>query len=159
MSTNHQLLICPESLSESALVEILKSRCIELPNAKNLKKSDLIEMYRRIVLPMPQRRYNETKHLGKKLTDLRISRGISIATEEEQALYESIVSSQSELSTKSDHRKIRLANEDISPKKIRLTNSSDERNNPLENGLKRKCNDKETTTPMEGKKRQKISWP
>ncbi|XP_001607125.1 uncharacterized protein LOC100116309 [Nasonia vitripennis] len=159
MSTNHQLLIRPESLSESALVEILKSRCIELPNAKNLKKLDLIEMYRRVVLPMPQRRYNGTKHLGKKLNDLRISRGISIATEEEQALYESIVSSQSESSTKSDHRKIRLANEDISPKKICLTNSSDERNNPLENGLKRKCNDKETTTPIEGKKRQKISWP
>lgn len=56
----------------------------------------------------------------------------------------SIVSSQdNQSSTKSDCRKIRLASEDRSPKKIRLTNISDERNNSLENCLKRKCNDKE----------------
>ena len=45
-------------------------------------------MFKRVALPLPQRRYNEAKYLGKKLNDLRVNRKITIAVEEEQALYE-----------------------------------------------------------------------
>jgi hypothetical protein len=53
-----------------------------------MKKEDLVEIYKRIALPMPQRRSNEGKHLGKKLNDLRISKNIAIAENEEYTLYD-----------------------------------------------------------------------
>lgn len=67
---------------------IFLKKCIEMPDIKTIKRSDLIEMFKRIAIPMPQRQYNEAKYLGKKLHDLRVTRKICISTEEDKKLYE-----------------------------------------------------------------------
>ncbi|XP_058795086.1 uncharacterized protein LOC131666444 [Phymastichus coffea] len=136
MSADIRTLTKPELLSETDLIEILRSRCIELPNIKMLKRSDLVEMYRRIALPLPQRRYNESKYLGKKLNDLRLTRKIAVAIEEEQALYASFICSQNNTSIKTNSDRCRSSDEDSNPlpKKARLSNSNTGTNGSPENG-------------------------
>ncbi|KAJ8668604.1 hypothetical protein QAD02_010267 [Eretmocerus hayati] len=150
---NIRLFAQLESLPESKLIEILTERCIEIPNFKTMKRSDLIDMFRRISLPQPQRRYNESKQLGKKLSDLRINRRISVAIEQDHSLYQSIISSQKNSSNGSSCTK---------PKQSESMNSSKMEvhlSNPSENGYKRKISDKEVSSQAEARKRQKITWP
>ncbi|KAL2741217.1 Larval cuticle protein A2B [Vespula maculifrons] len=45
----------PEFLSEYELCQILKNRCIEIRNFERLSKMELIELYKRVAMPLPQR--------------------------------------------------------------------------------------------------------
>ncbi|KAL2740221.1 uncharacterized protein V1478_000362 [Vespula squamosa] len=45
----------PEFLSEYELCQILKNRCIEITNFEKLSKIELIELYKRVAMPLPQR--------------------------------------------------------------------------------------------------------
>ncbi|XP_029666991.1 uncharacterized protein LOC115237827 isoform X2 [Formica exsecta] len=53
----------PESLSERQLREILKNSCIEILNFEKLCKSELLEMYKRVAMPLPQRQCGRAKNL------------------------------------------------------------------------------------------------
>ncbi|KOC62884.1 hypothetical protein WH47_02587 [Habropoda laboriosa] len=53
----------PESLSEFELKEILENRCIDFSNYKNLSKLELIELYKRVALPLPQRQSKSSQNL------------------------------------------------------------------------------------------------
>ncbi|XP_015172518.1 PREDICTED: uncharacterized protein LOC107064383 [Polistes dominula] len=48
-------LIKPELLSEYELCQILQNRCIEITNLEKLSKIELVELYKRIAMPLPQR--------------------------------------------------------------------------------------------------------
>ncbi|XP_071872249.1 uncharacterized protein isoform X1 [Bombus fervidus] len=52
----------PELLSESDLKEILENRCIDFSDYKNLSKFELIELYKRVALPLPQRQSESTQN-------------------------------------------------------------------------------------------------
>ncbi|XP_011499563.1 PREDICTED: uncharacterized protein LOC105363519 isoform X2 [Ceratosolen solmsi marchali] len=147
MFLNYQDLLHPEFLTEWTLREILKSKCIDTSNIFNMEKADLIEMFKRVALPMPQRQCNEGRPLGKKLNDLRISRNIDIATSEEHILYEW------------SRKKPMQCLEDSTPKKMHFSNCRFETTGSLENDAKRKINKQEVTAQTEISKRQKISWP
>ncbi|XP_014215182.1 uncharacterized protein LOC106644272 [Copidosoma floridanum] len=88
MSPEIRHLVNPESLSETALMDHLKRRCIDLLDLKKYKKSDLIGMFKRLAMPLPQRKYNEAKCFGKRLSELRLHRKIPTAIEADTKLYE-----------------------------------------------------------------------
>ncbi|KOX72787.1 hypothetical protein WN51_00727 [Melipona quadrifasciata] len=56
----------PESLSESDLKEILENRCIDFSDYKNLSRFELIELYKRVALPLPQRQSESIQNSDKK---------------------------------------------------------------------------------------------
>ncbi|OAD58457.1 hypothetical protein WN48_11111 [Eufriesea mexicana] len=56
----------PESLSESQLKEILENRCIDFSDYKHFSKSDLIELYKRVALPLPQRQSENIQNFDTK---------------------------------------------------------------------------------------------
>ncbi|KYN09462.1 PREDICTED: uncharacterized protein LOC108769731 [Trachymyrmex cornetzi] len=53
----------PESLSEHQLREILKNSCIEILKFEKLCKSELLEMYKRVAMPLPQRQHGNAKNI------------------------------------------------------------------------------------------------
>ncbi|EGI61099.1 Larval cuticle protein A2B [Acromyrmex echinatior] len=53
----------PESLSEHQLREILKNSCIEILKFEKLCKSELLEMYKRVAMPLPQRQHANAKNI------------------------------------------------------------------------------------------------
>ncbi|XP_032669071.1 PH domain-containing protein DDB_G0275795-like isoform X2 [Odontomachus brunneus] len=54
----------PELLSDNQLRELLNNSCIDTLNLKNLCKNELLEMYRRISMPLPQRQRGSVKTLN-----------------------------------------------------------------------------------------------
>ncbi|XP_076622595.1 uncharacterized protein LOC143342513 isoform X2 [Colletes latitarsis] len=49
----------PEVLSEAELREMLENTCIDFNNYKHLSRSKLIELYKRVAMPLPQRQNEE----------------------------------------------------------------------------------------------------
>ncbi|XP_076756706.1 uncharacterized protein LOC143426876 [Xylocopa sonorina] len=150
----------PELLSESELKEILENRCIDFDNYKSLSKSELIDLYKRVALPLPQRQSESIDNLDTK----KYTEAMRFANES----HRNSVSSDNPTNTATDLNETREAsefsctrsksptNEDTeASKKMRLHNS----NNVTKcNGIdKRINNEKIDEAPM--KKRQKITWP
>ncbi|KAK2582073.1 hypothetical protein KPH14_002777 [Odynerus spinipes] len=52
----------PELLSEHELCQILKNSCIEIKNFEKLSKTELVEIYKRVALPLPQRQHGNKKY-------------------------------------------------------------------------------------------------
>ncbi|KYN05717.1 PREDICTED: uncharacterized protein LOC108771399 [Cyphomyrmex costatus] len=52
----------PESLSEHQLREILENSCIQNLKFEKLRKSELLEMYKRVAMPLPQRQRGNAKN-------------------------------------------------------------------------------------------------
>ncbi|XP_029175894.1 uncharacterized protein LOC114944247 [Nylanderia fulva] len=53
----------PESLSERQLREILKNSCIEILNFEKMCRSELLNIYKRVAMPLPQRQGENTENL------------------------------------------------------------------------------------------------
>ncbi|KAG8234594.1 hypothetical protein J437_LFUL017097 [Ladona fulva] len=69
-SSDVQKLLHPELLSQSELLDILASRCVRQEMLSGLDKNQLVDLFRRIVMPLPQRIY-QNKRRGKMLNELR----------------------------------------------------------------------------------------
>ncbi|CAK9818454.1 hypothetical protein ANTPLA_LOCUS9774 [Anthophora plagiata] len=148
----------PESLSEEELEEILKNRCIDFSNYKNSSKSELIELYKRVALPLPQRQSEDSENLDIKRKDE--------ATSSIKEYHRNSISSNGVNSTKTAKsqtieeskpvctRSKSTINE-LTPKRTCLHKLS---NTTKYNSIdKRTCDEKQDGAPL--KKRQKITWP
>lgn len=60
----------PELLNETALKQILELRCVKLPNMKAMSKAQLVEIFYRVAVPLPQRKYKDNRR-GRLLTRMR----------------------------------------------------------------------------------------
>ncbi|CAI9733673.1 ashwinashwin-like [Octopus vulgaris] len=47
----------PNLFTKERLLKVIKSHCIDLPNLDTLDKDELIDIYNRCLLPLPQRKY------------------------------------------------------------------------------------------------------
>ncbi|XP_043280481.1 ashwin-like [Venturia canescens] len=151
----------PELLSEATLCEILENSCIALPISRNLNRDELVEIFKRIAMPLPQRKYNVSRKLGKRLNDRR-----GVERKEESEISSSSLSTPNsssscerlvlEKKTGTKNRMDSPTNETLlGSKRIRLTDSNCNGNLP-ENDAKRK---NQICSVSESKKRQKITWP
>lgn len=52
----------PELMSENELCQILKNSCIEIQNFEKLSKIELVEIYKRVAMPLPQRQCADKKY-------------------------------------------------------------------------------------------------
>ncbi|XP_012275864.1 uncharacterized protein LOC105697268 [Orussus abietinus] len=160
----------PELLSEETLRELLKNRCIELPRLQLLSKPELVEIYKRVVLPLPQRQFDEARHLGKKLSTLRSKNGIATACYEENVFTEKEEFSpsksnpeqngviQARVNNNVERLKPPISDSKSLPKKICLSHAYKAEK---ECALKRKHSEIKSFqgSLMDSKKRQKITWP
>ncbi|XP_012348441.1 uncharacterized protein LOC100869130 isoform X1 [Apis florea] len=150
----------PESLSDSQLKEILENRCIDFSDYKNLSRFELIELYKRVALPLPQRHSESTQNSEIK--------GHNEAIHFDNELYRNSISLNGTNSTKiyineitkmpeSSYMKSKSSTNEIkqTSKKICLNNSN---NFTKCNGIDKHVND-EKYDGAPSKKRQKITWP
>lgn len=63
-------LLYPELMSVKAIVKILKERYVKHPRLEELDKADLVQLYEKTVLPLPQREYRDTRS-GRALSALQ----------------------------------------------------------------------------------------
>ncbi|XP_076243226.1 uncharacterized protein LOC143184690 [Calliopsis andreniformis] len=149
----------PEALSETELREILENSCIDSSTYKNLSRLELIDLYKRIAMPLPQRQDehiqdSDTKKCDEKQCSVKESQKNSIS------LNRNIVErnkSETEISQSSHMRRLKSPVSDLKQtnKRIHLFNSN---NLKQSNGInKRLNNEKHIDSPS--KKRQKITWP
>ncbi|XP_034181411.2 uncharacterized protein LOC117604914 isoform X1 [Osmia lignaria lignaria] len=52
----------PESLTDAELREILENRCIDFNHYKNFTRCELIELYKRVAMPLPQRQSENSQN-------------------------------------------------------------------------------------------------
>ena len=148
----------PEALSEAELRETLDYSCIDSGTYKNLSRLELIDLYKRVAMPLPPRREHSERSDTKKCNGERNSVNES---------HENCGSSNGIRDTEHPERETRTSESSASlpkspvnelrhtPKKIRLFNSS---NAKQCNGTnKRVSDDQRNEAPL--KKRQKITWP
>ncbi|XP_011260339.1 uncharacterized protein LOC105253771 isoform X1 [Camponotus floridanus] len=143
----------PESLSEHQLREILKNNCIEILNFEKLCKSELLEMYRRVAMPLPQRQRNakilntEVNVISDKSTVKSSNDMHSLAADLNKGTKRMLSQTDRKLSV-NDPKSVHKKNQLYSASKVETTY----------NGInKRRCNEQNEESIM--KKRQKITWP
>ncbi|XP_021355339.1 ashwin-like [Mizuhopecten yessoensis] len=61
----------PELLSKDGLLDILKQRYVSHSNLESLEKDDLVELYYKYVIPLPQRKYKMNRR-GREMTRKQI---------------------------------------------------------------------------------------
>ncbi|XP_074102895.1 uncharacterized protein LOC141529979 [Cotesia typhae] len=151
-------LTSPHLLSDSKLREILKNKCIVIKDIGSMDKLKLFEVFKRIALPMPQRKYNDQRSLGKKLCELRVTKNIKISDVEQssETLDKSFeCDDTNHLNTMSDKNgilKSPINKLKCEQNNIRLSNDIHQ----VSNDQKRKSNMSSNHSPI---KRQKILWP
>ncbi|XP_011061545.1 PREDICTED: uncharacterized protein LOC105150280 [Acromyrmex echinatior] len=144
----------PESLSEHQLREILKNSCIEILKFEKLCKSELLEMYKRVAMPLPQRQHANAKNIVDMISENSITvisdnDMHSLATDLNKGNKRIFQTSQLQTDTKP------LNDQKSMSKKIRLCST------PKEigcNGIYKR-NYGEQSEESLPKKRQKITWP
>lgn len=148
----------PELLSESDLKQILENRCIDFSDYKNLSRFELIELYKRVALPLPQRQSESIQN-----SDIRQHHEAMYSVNES---HRNSVSLNGTSTRKTDINETEKEIFCIRPKssanelkqtsdKIRLNNSN---TFTKCNGIGKHNNDgKHDEAPS--KKRQKITWP
>ncbi|XP_066994292.1 ashwin [Anabrus simplex] len=60
----------PQLLTKEGLIELLELRCVQLRNIHTMSKDELVEVFHRVGVPLPQRTYKDNRR-GKLLTKLR----------------------------------------------------------------------------------------
>lgn len=149
----------PESLTDAELKEILENRCIDFSNYKNLTRCGLIELYKRVAMPLPQRQFEnnyspninkdnkETNSVNESHQNLTLLNGTTNTkidiNEDTKSSQTSNIKSTHENELKCLTKKIRLYNSN----NVTKCNGVDKRNN----------DDKFDGAPS--RKRQKITWP
>ncbi|XP_078043269.1 uncharacterized protein LOC144473350 isoform X1 [Augochlora pura] len=152
----------PEVLSEPELREILENCCIDFNNYKHLSRSQLIELYKRVAMPLPKRQDDISENLDNKMSsDQEKKNTVDVCQRDTASLngtistkrsISEIKSSPSPCSTKP---KSPVNEFKQTPKKIRLYNSNNLR--AFSDSDKRINDGKHDEAPS--KKRQKITWP
>ena len=148
----------PEALSEAELREILEYSCIDSGTYKNLSRLELIDLYKRVAMPLPPRRGHSESLDTKKCNGERNS--INETHKNSGSLNGIRDTKHPERKTRTSESSVSLPQSPVNelrhtPKKIRLYNSS---NAKQCNGTdKRVSDDKHSEAPL--KKRQKITWP
>lgn len=162
-------LIKPELLSEYELCQILKNRCIEITNLEKLSKIELMELYKRVAMPLPQRqtgnkncRELNINNLNQKpmleLCDNNITIQVSdkhdstsstnLCEKRRRVLQGNLIESKSSThETKSVLKKIRLSS---------ISQTETDSNGINKHDIKEE-NEESTLAPT--RKRQKITWP
>ncbi|XP_033327380.1 uncharacterized protein LOC117220973 [Megalopta genalis] len=152
----------PEVLSEPELREILENCCIDFNNYKHLSRSQLIELYKRVAMPLPKREDENSENLdNKKINDQEKKNSVDDCQRDIASLngthntkrsISEIKSSPSSCATKP---KSPVNEFKQTSKKIRLCNSNNLRD--FNDSDKRINDGKHDEAPS--KKRQKITWP
>ncbi|XP_012233917.2 uncharacterized protein [Linepithema humile] len=148
----------PELLSEHQLRLILENSCIDFSNFENLGKTKLLEMYKRVAMPLPQRQRGNVKDVDmdvtpeKSITDISDNDNYSLTIGSNKAN-----NRMSQLShPQTDKLKYPLNDQKLVHKKIQLCSTS--KVETACNGIsKRRCD--EQNEEILAKKRQKITWP
>lgn len=147
----------PEVMSEAELRDILRNSCIDFSNFEKLCRSELIEMYKRIAMPLPQRQSEGAQNSA---TDNKNSTNdfdkYSDTLSNSTHTLKRSLSDSTKMSHSSNLRSKSPANEcNSAPKKIRLAKA---KSGSEFNGVDKRTNDgKHDESPL--KKRQKITWP
>lgn len=147
----------PEVMSEVELRDILRNTCIDFSNFEKLCGSELIEMYKRIAMPLPQRQSEDAQVLAtnSKNSVNEFEKTSASLSNNTHALKRSL-SEATKMSHCSNLRPKSPINDfNSAPKKIRLAKARGETEC---NGVdKRTIDEKHEESPL--KKRQKITWP
>ncbi|CAD6241971.1 GSCOCG00009400001-RA-CDS [Cotesia congregata] len=122
-----------------------------------MDKLKLLEVFKRIALPMPQRKYNDQRSLGKKLCELRVTKNIKISDIEQSRetldkSFENDDTNHLNTSDKNGILKSPINKLKCEQNNIRLSNDIHQ----VSNDQKRKSNSSSNHSPP---KRQKILWP
>lgn len=72
--------------------QLVFQKCIDVSNNTSLNKEQLVEIYNRIALPLPQRKYGQARHIHKKMAALRMSKSIPVAANEDKSDLEYVIS-------------------------------------------------------------------
>ncbi|KDR22614.1 ashwin-like [Zootermopsis nevadensis] len=96
--SNDFYLLQPELLNETALKQILESRCVKLQNLNFLSKAQLVKIFYQVAVPLPQREYKDNRR-GKLLTRLRRKQEINSQKTDDSGKKSSITCGFSEAST------------------------------------------------------------
>ncbi|XP_015523880.1 uncharacterized protein LOC107227286 isoform X1 [Neodiprion lecontei] len=164
---NYQLLH-PELLTEDALIQVLRDRCVEEPQLKSATRNELVELFKRVALPLPQRTFDDSTHMGRKLMSLqrRMDKrgasavkitstsdgpsnvGSTLSNNDCNSMHAGNVNSRLKPPLEiigSETKKIRLSKSPVTPKAL---------------GQNTKQKRKEISPePLGCKKRQRITWP
>ncbi|XP_012268317.2 uncharacterized protein LOC105693156 [Athalia rosae] len=144
-------LLHPELLTEETLLEILKDRCIEVPKLKSKSKTEMVEIFKRVALPLPQRKCSTGTPVRKRSLGLPNGRDAQEATSmriAKMSLDTSPTHSSNESLSTTNSSKSRI---------IRLSKSSPTTETSPDTN-KRKS-EKNSSEPVHSHKRQKITWP
>ncbi|XP_011701847.1 PREDICTED: uncharacterized protein LOC105458325 [Wasmannia auropunctata] len=148
----------PESLSEHQLREILKNSCIEILKFEKLCRSELLEMYKRVAMPLPQRQRENGK--GPSAVDTTAEKSFTaISDNDTHSLAAGLNRGKRIFQTsqlQADKLKPPLNDQKSMNKKIRLCSTP-----KVEigcNGIYKR-NSEEQCEESLPKKRQKITWP
>ncbi|XP_066600119.1 uncharacterized protein [Prorops nasuta] len=148
-------LVHPELLPKADLCEILKNSCIKSQDFGKLSKDELIELYKRVALPLPQRNNNSDKPYK----DFE-NCSSSIFNNDNQFISNKQTQKEKRAINPSQIVRLRPSSIEIpEAKKICLSASSTKIG--IENNLpKRKNTDIiKGSNISQSKKRQKITWP
>ncbi|XP_012526640.1 uncharacterized protein LOC105831201 [Monomorium pharaonis] len=149
------VLTHPESLSQDQLREILRNSCIESHKFEKLCRSELLEMYKQIALPLPQRQRGNSR--SSSIVDVISQKSATVSDNSTSNLTDLNRGNKRTMSF-SHTDKLKSSFNDQKPvnKKTRLCSVS-----KVEvecNGIyKRSCEEQREELSM--KKRQKITWP
>ncbi|XP_031829802.1 uncharacterized protein LOC116425789 [Nomia melanderi] len=152
----------PEVLSDPELRDILENCCIDFNNYKHLSRSQLIELYKRVAMPLPKRGTENSQNSTTKSNNEQEKQHSSNQCQKD------ITSLNGESNTKRNTKEMKTSPLPYStkpkspvneikeiPKKIRLYNSNNLKDC---NGVNKRVNvEKHDEAPL--KKRQKITWP
>ncbi|KAG7209621.1 hypothetical protein KM043_011272 [Ampulex compressa] len=140
----------PELLTESELRHVLKNSCIDFSRFEELSKNELIETYKRVALPLPQRQYENVQYLYGQIHE-----------NQQKGNYDSwsVKRSFSNITTshpsQTERLKFCVNDHKSTPKKICLSTSKEEKESY---GVEKRASDgRGDGAPT--KKRQKITWP
>ncbi|XP_011175207.1 uncharacterized protein LOC105207457 [Solenopsis invicta] len=145
----------PESLSEHQLREILQNSCIESNKFEKLCRGELLEIYKRIAMPLPQRQHGNTKGLS--TVDGLSEKSVTAVSDNDADNSNKGTKRPPQTShSQVDKLKSSFHDQKSASKKIRLSSMS-----KVEvgcNGIyKRSCEEQSEESPT--RKHQKITWP
>ncbi|KAL0107742.1 hypothetical protein PUN28_014790 [Cardiocondyla obscurior] len=142
----------PEFLSEYQLREILKNSCIESLKFEKLCRSELLEIYRRVAMPLPQRQHGAVKSSN---TTYTLEKSVTTGNDDNvNSLALGSGKGNKRMFSQVDKSKPSLNDQKVE-KKTRLCSTSKAETGW--NGI-RKCTYEEQNEEIT-KKRQKITWP
>ncbi|XP_077272858.1 uncharacterized protein LOC143903271 [Temnothorax americanus] len=148
----------PESLSEHQLREILKSSCIEIFKCEKLCRSELLEIYKRVAMPLPQRQRGNAK--SSSTGDMIPEKSVTAESDDDMYSLAAGLNSGNKRISQTFHPqtdKLKPLN-DQKPMNKNVRLCSTPKVEAGYNGIcKRSCEEQSEESLM--KKRQKITWP